>query len=149
MLKEASVFSEDEKRATSQPVISGLDPQNLLDVIVRQPLSAECFFPFRYDQLIKEHLFVLLQLIDFLFDGSLRDETVNLHVFLLADAMRSPCRLLFDRRVPPKIEKDDRIRSGQIQPGAACFQGNQKDIGLAFIELVDQRNPFGRRGFFR
>ena len=69
-------------------------PQNLLDIIIRQPLSVERFFPFRYDQLIKEHFFILLELIDFLFDGSLCNETIHLHVFLLSDAMRSACGLL-------------------------------------------------------
>jgi hypothetical protein len=68
---------------------------------------------------------------------------VHLHVAVLTDAVGAVGRLGFDRRVPPEVEMDDVAGGGQVQPGAAGLEREQKDalgaVVLKAFETISSR----------
>src|SRR5579864_9218532 len=53
-----------------------------------------------------EHLFL---------DGALGDETVHRYDLGLANAVGAIGRLVLDRRIPPRVEVNDRVSRGEVQ----------------------------------
>ena len=59
--------------------------------------------------------------------------------------MRARRRLLLHRRIPPRIEMDDRVRAGQIQARAARLQADEeKRNARVALEPVDLGLPLDR-----
>src|SRR5258708_3727757 len=56
---------------------------------------------------VRERGFCFLQSTNFLLDAVLDEEPIRNHVALLPDAMGTIDRLVFDRRIPPRIEEHD------------------------------------------
>src|SRR5690606_25569210 len=62
-----------------------------------------------------------------LLDRALRHEAHDGDRFRLADAVRAVARLILGRRVPPRIEVDDRIGRREVEAGAARLQRDQEE----------------------
>ena len=88
-----------------------------------------------------------MELDDLLLDGSLSDETVDRDRILLSDAVGTVRGLLLDSRVPPRIEMDNIVGSGEVQSQSARFQTDEEERHVARLELTNQFVAlFGRRG---
>src|SRR5215472_1056038 len=85
-----------------------------------------------------QRLLAFLQLQHALFDSALRHELVDKDGLVLADAVGAVGRLVLDRRVPPGVVVDDRIGRGQIEPGAAGLEADQKERHLALLKAGDR-----------
>ena len=88
--------------------------------------------------------FAVLELEDALLDGVFGDQLIDEDVLLLADAMRAIGGLAFDGGIPPRIVVDDRIGGGEIEPGAAGFEADEKERHLAVLEARDRRFAIAR-----
>ena len=75
---------------------------------------------------------------DSLFDGVLAEEFVDEDGLVLADAVGAVGRLVLGGGVPPWIVVDDGVRGGEIESGAAGFEGNQEDGGFAVLEILNE-----------
>jgi hypothetical protein len=64
----------------------------------------------------------LLQREDALLDGVLRDEAVDDHRLVLADAVGAVGGLIFDGGVPPRVEQEDVVGGGEVEAGAAGLE---------------------------
>ena len=53
--------------------------------------------------------FLLLKLVDAVFDGAITDELVDKDGFVLADAVGAVGSLIFGGGVPPRVEMDDGV----------------------------------------
>src|SRR3990167_4980453 len=97
----------------------------------------EDVFAFAHDG-VKEIPFLLLQGDDFLFDGAFGDELVHVDRTRLPDAMRAVYGLVLDARVPPRVEDNDCIGGGEIEPGSAGLETDEKngDVRVA-VKLVN------------
>ena len=62
---------------------------------------------------LRKIAFFLLQLLDLFLDGPFHDQAVYLDIVVLTDPVRTVRRLVLRREVPPGIEMDDDIGSGQ------------------------------------
>ena len=71
----------------------------------------------------------------FLFDSVLGYQVINSHTILLPDAIGTVGGLLFDGRIPPRVQMDDVIGSRQIQPQSASLQTDEEDGALALLKL--------------
>ena len=78
-----------------------------------------------------------VQFQDLFFDRVFRDEAIDRDRTSLADAVRSVSRLIFDGRIPPRIEMNDVIGSGEVQASPARFERDQKEISFAPLEGID------------
>ena len=56
------------------------------------------------------------QRLHLLLDSAERDQPMDEHRLVLADAVRAVCRLILDRRVPPWVVVNDCVGGGQRQP---------------------------------
>lgn len=80
----------------------------------------------------------LLELVDAVFDGAGADELVDEDGFVLADAVGAVGRLVFGGRIPPRVVVDDGVGGGEVEAGAAGFEGNEEDGLGAILEVVDE-----------
>ena len=80
------------------------------------------------DEVVEEELLLFLKLEDFLLDGAAGDETIDIDRFGLTHAMRAVDSLVFDARIPPRIEDDDVVGRGQVESGAAGFETDKEDF---------------------
>ena len=86
----------------------------------------------------------MLQREDFLLHRAACDQLVARHHARLADAMRAIRRLVFHRRIPPRIEMDDRVGSRQVQADTTRFQTDEKHRnGSVRLKPIDHRGPVG------
>src|SRR6516225_10167203 len=85
-----------------------------------------------------QRFLTLLQFEHAFFDGTLRDKLVDKDRPVLADSVGAVGRLVLDRRVPPGVVVDDRVGGGQIEPGAAGLEADQKERHLAPLKARDR-----------
>ena len=95
----------------------------------------------RFDHLVDQAALAILQLQDLFFDAAACDQPDDLDRMLLAHAMCPVGCLVFHGRIPPWVVMDDRVRTGQVQTGAARAQGNQENAPFAGVEGIDQIEP--------
>ena len=82
----------------------------------------------------------LLEGEDLFFDCVASNQSISKDAFRLADAVRAIDGLRFDRRVPPGIEQEDILGSGQIQTLTTSFQADQKQLALRIgLKVLDSR----------
>ena len=104
--------------------------------------GVELFYDIRVcEETVCEGGFVLLEFVDAFFDGFLAEELVDEDRLVLAYAIGAVCRLRFGGRVPPRIVVDHCIGGGEVQAGAACFQGDEENGKLSGLELLDEFSP--------
>jgi hypothetical protein len=70
---------------------------------------------------------VLDRLIDASFQGSSADELAHLDVVALADPECRVGGLVLDRGIPPAVDVDDMVGSGEVHPGASGLERQQED----------------------
>ena len=75
---------------------------------------------------------------DFLLDGVLRDEVIDGDVLSLADAVCTVGSLLFNGRIPLRVEVDNIVGTRQIQSQSTSFQADKEYRTLAVLELLHQ-----------
>ncbi len=75
--------------------------------------------------------------------SSLHHQPVDRDRPRLPDPMRAVGGLILHRRVPPRVQVDDIIGGGEVQPGAARLEADQEDIAGAGLKGLD---PLGRAG---
>ena len=66
-----------------------------------------------------------MQFQNLFFNRPLSHEAINGDGFLLSDAVGAVGGLVFDRRVPPRVEVDDVVGSGQVEARAARLEENR------------------------
>lgn len=71
------------------------------------------------DQVAKKFPFFLENGRDSLLDRARREHSLDIYPIFLANPMGAVDRLVFDRRVPPPVEKDDVVGELQVQPDGA------------------------------
>ena len=86
-----------------------------------------------FEQMIGEAALAFLQGENFLFDGTLRQQLVDEHRFVLTDAMSARRGLFLDGRIPPRIVMDHAVGGGQVEPGTAGLGGM---VGLEDLAQV-------------
>ena len=92
---------------------------------------------------------MLLEFEDAVFDGAAADEFVDEDGFGLADAVGAVGGLVFGGGVPPGVVVDDGVCGGEVEAGAAGFEGDEEDGDVAFLELFDEGGAvFGLAGEF-
>jgi hypothetical protein len=89
-----------------------------LDVFARERLEHAAF---GRDQLIDQGALVLLQLQNLFFHGVAQHQFIHKHRLVLPDTVAAVAGLLLRRRVPLRVDVDDIIGGGQVQPDAASF----------------------------
>ena len=67
------------------------------------------------EQGIGKVAFGLVQTEDLLLDGVGSDEVIDRDVAMLTDTVGAVGGLLFDGRVPPRVEMDDVVGSGEVE----------------------------------
>ncbi|MNY31345.1 hypothetical protein D3C86_1655070 [compost metagenome] len=77
-----------------------------------------------------------MQVLNLFFHRAARNHFINEHRLLLADAIRAVGRLVFRRRVPPRVVMNHRVRFGQVQANATGLQADQKYLTLAALEFL-------------
>ena len=82
--------------------------------------------------------FLLLELVNAVFDRSGTDEFVDEDRLVLADAVGAVSGLVFGGRIPPGIVVDDAVGGCQIQTGATGFEGDEEDGDVLVLESFDQ-----------
>lgn len=93
--------------------------------------------------------FLELELVDAFFDGVGADEFVDEDGFLLSDAVGAVGGLVFCGGVPPGVEVDDGVGGGEVEAGAAGFEGDEEDGDGGVLELGDELAAvFGFAGEF-
>ena len=90
-----------------------------------------------FEQFRRQIALVPMEGEDALFDTTLHDQAVDRHRPLLADAMGTVRRLILDRRIPPRIEVNDIIRSRQVQPGATGPPADQEQVRCPRLKRGD------------
>ena len=78
-----------------------------------------------------------VELEDLFFDRVLGHEAIDRDGAGLADAVGAVGRLIFDGGVPPRVEVDHVVGSGQVEARAARFERDQKEVALAALEGID------------
>ena len=91
---------------------------------------------------IRQILLGFLHLDDALLNSARSDQLEDGHLTCLTDPVRAVGGLVLRGQIPPRIIMDDDIRADQVQAGAACFQGDQEDGGVADIEVMHQLQTF-------
>ena len=82
---------------------------------------------------------MFLELEDAVLDGAAADELVDEDGLGLADAVGAVGGLVFRGGIPPRVVVDDGVRSGEIEAGAAGFEGDEEDGGRAFLEFLHEQ----------
>src|ERR1700678_1270255 len=78
-------------------------------------------------------------LVDLVLHGAAADEFVDKHIPSLPDSESPVSGLVFHSRVPPPVEMDDMRGSGEIEPGAACLEGeHEKWDVFVLLELANK-----------
>ena len=81
---------------------------------------------------------MLLQLQNFLFHAFAGDEFENEDWFILPDTVGAVRSLAFYRGVPPRVDVDDIVGRGQVEPHAARFQTDEEKRHLGVVlETID------------
>ena len=76
--------------------------------------------------------------VNFFFERSLGDETVDLNVSLLANAECAVGGLRFDGGVPPQIVMDDLLGSDEVEACATCLEREDEHLAVRiFLEVLD------------
>ena len=96
-----------------------------------------------------ELAFLLLEFVDAFFDGFLAEEFVDEDGFVLADAVGAVGGLGFGGGVPPGVVVDDGVGGGEVEAGAAGFEGDEEERDFAGLEVFDEfAAVFGGAGEF-
>ena len=69
------------------------------------------------------------------------DQPVDHDRLVLADPVGAVDRLRLDRRVPPRVEHEDVVGLGQVEPEAAGLQADQEHRAVAVLELRRSARP--------
>ena len=80
---------------------------------------------------LDEFAFLVLELEDFFFDGAAGDEFVAGDDAGLANAVGAVGSLGFDSGVPPGVEVENGIGSGEVEADAASFEADEEDRDVA------------------
>jgi len=91
---------------------------------------------------VGEEGFLLLELVDAVFDGAAADEFVDEDGFVLADAVGSVGGLVFGGGIPPGVEVDDAIGRGEVEAGASSFERDEEDGDRFVLETFDEFSSF-------
>lgn len=83
---------------------------------------------------------------DALLNGVGTDETADGDVFVLPDAVGAVGGLVFRGGIPPWIQQDDVIRSGEVEPHAAGLERDEEEISLSLLEDIHQYAASGSGG---
>lgn len=86
------------------------------------------------DHGIRQFFFVFLQTKNFFFDSIFDDQFIDLHTVFLPNAVSTVGCLFLGGEVPPGIVMNDYIGTGEIEAGAARFQGNEKNLGASRLK---------------
>src|SRR5690606_40069202 len=93
---------------------------------------------------------------NFFLDRVRTDEPNGYYIFPLSDTVATVYRLIFHRRIPPRVDKINVVRFGEVETHSTCYQADQKYtdilICLEILHLcssifrlpsqVDKRNIF-------
>ena len=82
--------------------------------------------------------FLLLELVNAVFDGAIADEFMDEYGFVLADTVGAVGSLIFGGGVPPGIEVDHGVGGGKVEAGAAGFKGDEKNGDVLALEFLDE-----------
>ena len=82
----------------------------------------------------------------FFFDGVLGDEVIDGDILLLPDAVGAVGGLLFDDGIPPRVEVDDIVGTGQVEPQSTGFETDEEEGAVARLEVADELLALGHRG---
>ena len=115
--------------------------QQHLQIVKRERLRGVLIL----EQGIGKVAFGLVQTEDLLLDGVGSDEVIDRDVAMLTDTVGAVGGLLFDGRVPPRVEMDDVVGSGEVEAYASRLEGDKEDLRLAMLEALDQLFAFGER----
>src|SRR5690606_25406831 len=100
------------RRGTPDSAKTSLDVEQLVEVALREVFGAAgVLFHHGGDEVF----LLLLELEDLLFDRASRDQAIHADDLLLADAVRAVRRLIFDGRVPPRVEVNHGVGRGQVE----------------------------------
>ena len=96
---------------------------------------------------VSEVGFLLLELVNTVFDGAVADELVDEYGLVLSDAIGAVSGLVFGGGVPPGVEMNHGIGGGEVESGTAGLQGDEEDGDVFVLELLDEfAAVFGRAG---
>lgn len=99
------------------------------------------------EEVVGEFGFFLLEAVDAFFDGVEAEEFVDEDGFVLADAVGAVGGLGFGGGVPPGVVVDYGVCGGEVEAGAAGFEGDEEDGEAAGLELLDEFSAvFGAAG---
>ena len=87
--------------------------------VIQREGAGEAFFA---EDVLGQRALAPLQLSDFLLDALLHQQPVGNDVAGLANAVGAVDGLVFNRRIPPRIIKDNVTRGGEVQPESAGTQ---------------------------
>ena len=82
--------------------------------------------------------FLLLKLVNAVFDGAIADEFVDEDGFVLADTVGAVGSLVLGGGIPPGVEVDHRVGGGKVEAGTAGFKGDEKNGDVFALEFVDE-----------
>src|SRR5580765_5293617 len=128
------------RSATPSTIMSLKQTLNFLPgQVVRQRLFAA-------ESGLDDGALLLLERQNLLLHRAARDELVAGHHACLADAMGAIRGLDFHRRVPPRVEMDDRVRAGERKANTAGLEADKKhgDFRVA-LEFFHHSTAIGRR----
>ena len=82
-----------------------------------------------FEERVGQVTFGLVEAEYFFFDGVLGDEVIDGDILLLPDAVGAVGGLLFDDGIPPRVEVDDVVGTGQVEPQSTGFETNDPNSG--------------------
>ena len=82
--------------------------------------------------------FLLLKLVNAIFDCAGADEFVNEDGFVLPDTVSSVGSLCLSCGIPPWVKVDHGIGGSQVEASPAGFEGDEKDRNIFVLETLDQ-----------
>ena len=92
-----------------------------------------------FQQIMRELPLRFDERVDLFLDRSAADELVHQHVLGLPDAEGAIGGLILDRGIPPAVEVHDVRGRGEVEAGAAGFQGQHEEgHRLVFLKLAHQ-----------
>ena len=74
-------------------------------------------------------------------DGMLGNEVVDGHFLLLPDTVGAVGSLLLDGRVPPRIQVNDVVGTGQVQSQSSGFQADKEQRAFSLLKLLGAPTP--------
>lgn len=91
---------------------------------------------------VGEKLLEDLPMIDFLFDGALRDQTIHCNVLELPNTVCPFSRLRISGRVPVRVIQQHAVCASEVDPEAARLGGeDHEEDGAVLVEGRDARKP--------